>query len=684
MSVSYELLKEDKRVIAYRPRLSRMIGTTAAILLQQIIYWYNHEPFYKFKTRCHNEKYKEGDSWTEELGFSTSEFDTAIKRIGTKVKKGVKKSELIDGDFDIPQPLLTETKRQYTKRLHNVLNKLVIYWIDSNRVTWYHLNTDLLGKLINSIYLDKLDISIYLENAHAQFTFMQETTHKTTTKEKDLPQQVCGDTSKHICNVCNKPIDADGWITDGMEELAICGKCYAGQDVHEDYIVGEIADGKRTPNDGWQPKGKMTYGGYIDDSTATNDDMDSIVGNCGDVFERGESCIAYDDKAPGCVSCMYNPNLYIRATSTVGGTLRCTNPDCGGLIEYGGTYYHDGRGSVSPKLLCPGCYTARNDCEPQIPWNAAILNLDEVEVDCLRCDGKCIIDDVEDTTICLSCSTVFDVQRNCAIVDGSPRHEQVCDSCEIKGTCKLRDGVELHEQNSVADLEATPTMAQVDAAIYGTRDKPVVADEHIGALCEVTVEDVEPPQQYKKATPRKPIGDSVDDDLIDEPTPKQTPEQKQAKTNIWEAVKFAWELNDNAAWKLAKLQQFFMGTIKKTGKYKDFFDVQLDIPANALEVVAFGHWYKTEYDNVSMPESGAKLRSHFETFRGSGERYQTFMRKAITTVTGKIPKIVMEGINDTPEEVEPEEEETITDEQKAEVFKMMKALEDKFSSRGAR
>jgi hypothetical protein len=37
----------------------------------------------------------------------------------------------------------------------------------------------------------------------------------------------------------------------------------------------------------------------------------------------------------------------------------------------------------------------------------------------------------------------------------------------------------------------------------------------------VTVEDVEPPQQYKKATPRKPIGDSVDDDLIDEPTPKK-------------------------------------------------------------------------------------------------------------------------------------------------------------------
>jgi hypothetical protein len=233
MSVSYELLKEDKRVIAYRPRLSRMIGTTAAILLQQIIYWYNHEPFYKFKTRCHNEKYKEGDSWTEELGFSVAEFDTAIKRIGTKVKKGVKKSELIDGEFDIPQPLLTETKRQYTKRLHDVLNKLVIYWIDSNRVTWYHLNTDLLGKLIISIYLDKWDISIYLENAHAQFTFMQETTHKTTTKEKDIAAPTSGDGAIigeviHNCYGCGTDMfagDKAYWATGNSDEL-FCYTCH--------------------------------------------------------------------------------------------------------------------------------------------------------------------------------------------------------------------------------------------------------------------------------------------------------------------------------------------------------------------------------------------------------------------------------------------------------------------------
>jgi hypothetical protein len=278
--------------------------------------------------------------------------------------------------------------------------------------------------------------------------------------------------------------------------------------------------------------------------------------------------------------------------------------------------------------LCPGCYIARND------WHTCACGCGKwVRVDCEHQSIE------RETIYCEKCG---------GLMWEEPRG---CSECEKR-----------QQQNAVVDLEAKQAERCESQQVVGTNSQPCTGQHVAVNVDSETVEDVEPPKVKAK----------------------QTPEQKQSKTNIWEAVKFAWELNDNAAWKLAKLQQFFMGTIKKSGKYKDFFDVQLDIPANALEVVAFGHWYKTEYDNISMPENGPKLRSHFETFRGSGERYQTFMRKAITTVTSKIPKIVMEGINDTPEVEEPEEEETITDEQKAEVFRMMKELEDKFSNRGVR
>jgi len=130
--------------------------------LQQIIYWSKiagFKPFFKFKAPCKHSWYKAGDSWTEELGFSSAEFDTAIKKIGTKITKGMSKSQEYQG-----------TTPQH----------LVIYWTDSSRISWYHLNADLLGKSI---------ISIYLENQESEFTNKDdnpdlpssETTTKTTT-----------------------------------------------------------------------------------------------------------------------------------------------------------------------------------------------------------------------------------------------------------------------------------------------------------------------------------------------------------------------------------------------------------------------------------------------------------------------------------------------------------------------
>lgn len=78
-------LGADGRMIAYRPEWRPLVGSVnAVILLGQLLYWWrkNHKrPFYKFRDACEHQKYRDGDSWCEELGFSKFEFDKAWKAI---------------------------------------------------------------------------------------------------------------------------------------------------------------------------------------------------------------------------------------------------------------------------------------------------------------------------------------------------------------------------------------------------------------------------------------------------------------------------------------------------------------------------------------------------------------------------------------------------------------------------
>lgn len=76
--------------IPYIKELRNIAGSvTASILMQQLDYWFdktNGDPFYKFKAPCENEYYKNGDSFTEELGFSIEEFTNAFAKIGFSYK----------------------------------------------------------------------------------------------------------------------------------------------------------------------------------------------------------------------------------------------------------------------------------------------------------------------------------------------------------------------------------------------------------------------------------------------------------------------------------------------------------------------------------------------------------------------------------------------------------------------
>jgi len=148
------ILGNDKNIIPYRKELNKITGgITATILLQQFIYWWNiteQKAFYKFIEPCDHRDYKEGDSWTEELGMTKYEFRTAFKKLN---------------DLDI-----------VSKRTN------------AQRVTYYSVNTDILAKLIKSIYLSgqcqssKLIKSIQL-SGHYQHTSIAETTSETTQRE---------------------------------------------------------------------------------------------------------------------------------------------------------------------------------------------------------------------------------------------------------------------------------------------------------------------------------------------------------------------------------------------------------------------------------------------------------------------------------------------------------------------
>lgn len=83
------ILHLTRNIIPYVRELQPLAGSTSGcILMQQLDFWFQRHPigFWKFLEPSTHQKYKQGDSWTEELGISSSEFRTAFDRIGTRHK----------------------------------------------------------------------------------------------------------------------------------------------------------------------------------------------------------------------------------------------------------------------------------------------------------------------------------------------------------------------------------------------------------------------------------------------------------------------------------------------------------------------------------------------------------------------------------------------------------------------
>ena len=174
-----DVLKRDRNILIYRPELNQITGSvTATILLQQIIYRFDNKPFYKFKSPCEHSLYHSGDSWTEELGFSIYEFDNALSKISTKIKKG-------DDITAIKTP--------------------IYHWTTIDRTTYYAVNIKVLTNLLESVYVneesaftkaDKLDLHVNEESAFTKSNFpdLQYITENTTENKNTtyIPQTPTG------------------------------------------------------------------------------------------------------------------------------------------------------------------------------------------------------------------------------------------------------------------------------------------------------------------------------------------------------------------------------------------------------------------------------------------------------------------------------------------------------------
>lgn len=125
-----QILNKLPGIVPYRPWLNKITGNPlSSIFLQQIIYWWlkvERRPFYKFQAPCNHRRYKEGDSWQEELGFSRSQLDAALKPIATKIKQGQSKKKALS-------------------------NSIILYWTDGDRVTWWQLNEPVLLEILDVI-----------------------------------------------------------------------------------------------------------------------------------------------------------------------------------------------------------------------------------------------------------------------------------------------------------------------------------------------------------------------------------------------------------------------------------------------------------------------------------------------------------------------------------------------------
>lgn len=122
-------------IIPYVKELRPITGSvTACVLMQQLDHWFAQYPdgFYKFMAPCNAKKYREGDSWSEELGMSKDEFRGAFDKIGTRYS----------------------TKTSFVAASDKFQDKFYCSYHDKKEgLTWYFRNHELVDKMLDELVI---------------------------------------------------------------------------------------------------------------------------------------------------------------------------------------------------------------------------------------------------------------------------------------------------------------------------------------------------------------------------------------------------------------------------------------------------------------------------------------------------------------------------------------------------
>lgn len=127
-----------KKICYYPELVNYTESITAALMMSQLEFWFKAREgrsFYKFLEPCEHERYKEGDSWQEELGMSGSEIRSAFKKIGMpyKSKKAFNEAEDI-------------FKGKYYASYYDRIRKVTYYFRNTSKVKAIFNDLDRIGR----------------------------------------------------------------------------------------------------------------------------------------------------------------------------------------------------------------------------------------------------------------------------------------------------------------------------------------------------------------------------------------------------------------------------------------------------------------------------------------------------------------------------------------------------------
>lgn len=181
------LISKGAKTIPYNPTYRKIAkNVVGCIVFQQLEYWFEKrkgEPFYKFLSPCPNKKalYKDGDSWTEELGISELEFRTAFDGIGIRYTS---KTEYLSA---------VEKERQFYRDTPKGPEQVLLYCSYQDKktgLTYYvrnhHYVDERIAELlavdeVSSSTVDKGSEPIEMRKPHLPYIYQENTTEKTTT-----------------------------------------------------------------------------------------------------------------------------------------------------------------------------------------------------------------------------------------------------------------------------------------------------------------------------------------------------------------------------------------------------------------------------------------------------------------------------------------------------------------------